>query len=94
MASKHTHGENKRHLTHDLADWASALKYEDLNSEATPSAKLSWYTSIGCALGGSQQREVKIALDHFRQMVGTPSCIRFVSDFKTNLWMWRSSTRR
>jgi 2-methylcitrate dehydratase len=73
-----------RFLSHDLAEWATALKYEDLSPAAVRAAKLFWFDSLGCALGGSQQHDVKIALEHHKQMGGHGLCTCFVSGFKTN----------
>ena len=42
------------------AEWACALKYENLSPEAIQAAKLFWFDSIGCALGGSQQEDARI----------------------------------
>src|SRR5438105_116883 len=78
-----------------LADWACALKYDDLNPEAIDAAKRFWYDSIGCALGGSQQADARLLLDHYREMAGEVSkaqsregtgglCTCFVSGFLTN----------
>src|SRR5438046_1392019 len=39
-------------LSHVIADWACALKYEDLSPAAIEAAKLFWSDSIGCALAG------------------------------------------
>ena len=82
---------NKKYLSHTLAEWACALKYEHLSPQAIQSAKLFWFDSLGCALGGSQQEDAKILLEHYRQMQGAshgskgagPSTT-FVSGFKTN----------
>ncbi len=84
MASKSEPG--KKYLSHTLAEWACGLKYEHLSPEAIRAAKLFWYDSIGCALGGSQQEDAHILLDHHREMGGTGGsrCTCFVSGFKTN----------
>jgi hypothetical protein len=58
--------ESKRLLSHVIAGWACSLKYEDLSSEAIQAAKLFWFDSIGCALGGSQQDDAKILLKDYR----------------------------
>jgi len=58
----HQPTESKRLLSHIIADWACALKYEHLSPEAIQAAKLFWFDSIGCALGGSQQDDAKILL--------------------------------
>src|SRR5215211_9482993 len=62
--------ESKRLLSHTIAEWACALKYDDLSPEAIQAAKLFWFDSIGCALGGSQQEDAKILLKHHRAMSG------------------------
>ena len=67
-----------------LADWAARLRYEDLHPQAIHAAKLFLFDSFGCALGGSQQNDVKIALEHFKQMGGAATCTCFVNGFKTN----------
>src|SRR5256886_10174687 len=83
MASKAT--ESKRLLSHVIADWAAGLKYEHLSPEAIQAAKLFWFDSIGCALGGSQQDDAKILLKHYRAMGGgNGKATAFVSGFKTN----------
>src|SRR5437763_12712596 len=91
--------ESKRLLSHIIAEWACSLKYEHLALEAIQAAKLFWFDSIGCALGGSQQDDAKILLKHYRAMSasrtdssrgesGGPapgsSATAFVSGFKTN----------
>ncbi len=77
--------ESKRLLSHTIAEWACALKYEDLSPEAIQSAKLFWFDSIGCALGGSQQEDAEILLKHYREMGGgNGKCTAFVSGFRTN----------
>src|SRR6266446_7035892 len=92
MASQST--ESKRLLSYIIAEWACALKYEHLSPEAIQSAKLFWFDSIGCALGGSQQDDAKILLKHYRAMSATADspagpargsrATAFVSGFKTN----------
>src|SRR5947207_5863480 len=77
--------ETKRLLSHVIANWACSLKYEDLSPEAIQAAKLLWFDSIGCALGGSQQEDAKILLNHYRAMGTTNGkTTTFVSGFKTN----------
>src|SRR5947208_1543242 len=87
--------ESKRLLSHIVADWACSLKYEDLSPEAINAAKLFWFDSVGCALGGSQQEDAKILLKHHRAMSATADAsvgegggngkaTAFVSGFKTN----------
>ena len=74
----------KRYLSRDLAEWACALRYEDLSEKAVHTAKLFWFDSLGCALGGSQQEDAKILLAHYKEMGGGGKCTSFVSGFKTN----------
>src|SRR5256884_438741 len=74
----------KRLLSHVIAEWACALKYEDLSPAAIEAAKLFWFDSIGCALGGSQQDDARILLKHYRAMGGNGNATAFVSGFKTN----------
>src|SRR5260370_6056210 len=81
--------ESKRLLSHIIAEWACSLKYEHLSPEAIQAAKLFWFDSIGCALGGSQQDDAEILLKHYRAMSGgdgggNGSATAFVSGFKTN----------
>ena len=67
----HQQTESKRLLSYTIAEWACALKYEHLSPEAIQAAKLFWFDSIGCALGGSQQDDAKILLKHYRAMSAT-----------------------
>src|SRR6266496_743768 len=87
--------ESKHLLSHTIAEWACALKYEHLSPTAIQAAKLFWFDSIGCALGGSQQDDAKILLKHYRAMSamedssggesgGKGNATAFVSGFKTN----------
>src|SRR5882672_4191962 len=81
----HQPTESKRLLSHIIADWACSLKYEHLSSAAIQAAKLFWFDSIGCALGGSQQDDAKILLKHYRAMRSVSGrATAFVSGFKTN----------
>jgi 2-methylcitrate dehydratase len=57
-------------LSRTLADWACKLTYEDLSTDAVGRAKLFWFDSLGCALGGSQQEDARILMDHHRAMWG------------------------
>src|SRR6266404_6588669 len=81
--------ESKRLLSHIIAEWTCVLKYEHLSPEAIQAAKLFWFDSIGCALGGSQQDDARILLKHYRAMGGgedggNGKATAFVSGFKTN----------
>src|SRR5205823_13594139 len=87
--------ESKRLLSYVIADWACSLKYEHLSPEAIQAAKLFWFDSIGCALGGSQQDDAKILLKHSGRCSATADsaggegggkgrATAFVSGFQTN----------
>src|SRR3989440_4773366 len=92
----HQSTESKRLLSHTIAEWACSLNYEHLSPEGIQAAKLFWFDSIGCALGGSQQDDAKILLKHYRAMGdgkpdntsgssgGDGRATAFVSGFKTN----------
>src|ERR1039458_3843136 len=91
----HQPTESKRLLSYVIAEWACSLKYEHLSPEAIQAAKLFWFDSIGCALGGSQQDDWKFWLKHSRAMPATADssngegggkgrATAFVSGFKTN----------
>src|SRR4029077_12081847 len=83
MAQKST--QSKPLLSHSIAEWACSLNYEHLSLEAIQAAKLFWFDSLGCALGGSQQEDAKILLEHHRAMgSGNGKATVFVSGFKTN----------
>jgi len=49
-------------LTAEMARWAATLAYRDLSPEAVYQAKRFLLDSVGCALGGYQQHDVKILL--------------------------------
>lgn len=83
----------KKYISHSLAEWACTLTYDSLSPAAIEKAKLFWFDSLGCALGGSQQEDAKILLAHYKEMSGgcckTEDASRaratcFVSGFRTN----------
>src|SRR5436305_454352 len=76
---------SKRPLSYTIAEWACSLKYEHLSPEAIQTAKLFWFDSIGCALGGSQQDDAKILLKHYRAMSGEDATSRDSSTKKPAL---------
>src|SRR3989440_4620879 len=82
--------ESKRLLSHTIAEWACGLKYEDLSPETIQAAKLFWFDSIGCALGGSQQDDAKILLKHHRAMAGEKASSR---ESSTSLGMTKEHDR-
>jgi len=70
MAAHAASGPAKKYISHTLAEWACGLKFEHLSEKAVHTAKLFWFDSLGCALGGSQQEDAKILLAHHREMAG------------------------
>src|SRR5579884_4024915 len=48
-------------ITAEMSRWAASLQYEDLSQDAIYQAKRFLLDSLGCALGGFQQHDVKIA---------------------------------
>ncbi len=75
---------NKKYLSHTLSEWACGLRYEHLSADAIHKAKLFWFDSMGCALGGSKQEDAHILLAHHKETGGGGKCTAFVSGFKTN----------
>lgn len=97
MAAKSAGDHSKKYVSHALAEWACSLRYEHLSPGAIKAAKLFWFDSIGCALGGSEQEDATILLAHYREMSGggaarpgsrgeesSGACSCFVSGFRTN----------
>ncbi len=50
-------------ITARISKWATDLSYADLSDDAIREAKRYLLDSLGCALGGYQQHDVKIALE-------------------------------
>ena len=57
-------------ITARISRWDSDLSFEQLNEAAISEAKRYLLDSIGCALGGYQQHDVKIALDVLEEQGG------------------------
>ena len=53
----------KETVTAKMSRWAARLQYKDLSAEAIYQGKRFLLDSLGCALGGYQQHDVKIALE-------------------------------
>src|ERR1700747_3047553 len=87
----HQSTDAKRLLSYTIAEWACALKHEHLSPEAIQAAKLFWFDSIGCALGGSQQEDAKILLRHYAGMRGNDG--RNSRDSSTSLGMTKEHDR-
>src|SRR5579864_3277662 len=56
-----------------MARWAAGLDYRHLSHDAVYQAKRFLLDSIGCALGGYQQHDVKIALEVLGEIAGKGS---------------------
>jgi len=57
-----TAGTGEGTITARISRWAAALRYEQISQEAVHEAKRYLLDSLGCALGGFLQHDVKIAL--------------------------------
>jgi 2-methylcitrate dehydratase len=57
-------------ITTRLARWASDLRYEDIGEGAVHEAKRYLLDSVGCALGGYGQEDVRIALSVLDEIAG------------------------
>jgi 2-methylcitrate dehydratase len=61
----------KETITGRMSRWAAALSYPQLSEEAVYQAKRFLLDSVGCALGGYQQHDVKIALEVLDEIAGS-----------------------
>ena len=60
----------KETVTAAMSRWAAGLRFEDLPPDAIYQAKRFLLDSLGCALGGYQQHDVKIALEVLGEIAG------------------------
>src|SRR5438093_4103984 len=60
----------KETITAKMARWAAALEFNHLSQDAVYQGKRFLLDSIGCALGGYQQHDVKIALQVIDEIAG------------------------
>ena len=58
-------------ITATMARWAAELEYEQIAPQAVHQAKRYLLDSIGCALGGYRQHDVKIYLDLMKEVAGS-----------------------
>ncbi len=70
MSSPKPISATKDTVTARMARWAAALDYRHLSQDAVFQAKRFLFDSVGCALGGYQQQDVKIALDVLEEIAG------------------------
>ncbi len=61
----------KETITAGMSRWAAGLSYPQLSQEAVYQAKRFLLDSVGCALGGFQQHDVKIALEVLDEIAGS-----------------------
>jgi 2-methylcitrate dehydratase len=61
-------------ITAHMSKWAANLEFQDLSPEAIYQAKRYLLDSTGCAFGGYQQHDVKIALDVMQDIAGPGPC--------------------
>jgi len=57
-------------VTAKMSRWASGLQFKDISPDAVYQAKRFLLDSLGCALGGYQQHDVKIALEVLDEVAG------------------------
>ncbi len=62
--------QSKETVTAAMSRWAAGLEFGQLSQEAVYQAKRFLLDSIGCALGGYQQHDVKIALAVLDEVAG------------------------
>jgi 2-methylcitrate dehydratase len=68
--------EKKETITAVMSRWAAGVRFEDLSQDAVYQAKRFLLDSIGCALGGYQQHDVKIALEVLEEVAnGGPATV-------------------
>jgi len=60
----------KETVTAHMSRWAAGLEYSSLSQDAVYQAKRFLLDSVGCALGGYQQHDVKIALEVLGEVAG------------------------
>ena len=61
----------KEPITAAMSRWAAGLRFQDLSQDAIYQAKRFLLDSLGCALGGYQQDDVKIALEVLGEIAGS-----------------------
>ncbi len=69
MTTATTKTANER-ITATMARWAAGVAFEDLPPDALRQAKRFLLDSLGCALGGYRQHDVKLALAVFAEIAG------------------------
>ncbi|MBK9118088.1 MAG: MmgE/PrpD family protein [Phycisphaerales bacterium] len=57
-----------------LAQWATAVRFEDLTPEAIAAAKRFLIDTLACALGGAQVHDCTLFLEHYRALEQSGPC--------------------
>ncbi len=70
MSSPNSNSVPKETITARMSRWAAGLEFKDLSPEAVYQSKRFLLDSFGCALGGYQQHDVKIALEVLDEIAG------------------------
>ena len=68
--SAHEATATKETITARMSRWAAGLQFQHLSKDAVYQAKRFLLDSVGCALGGYQQHDVKIALEVLDEVAG------------------------
>jgi len=63
-------GAQKEYVSGVMARWAAQLEFDQIADEAVREAKRYLLDSVGCALGGYRQHDVRIALEVFDEIAG------------------------
>ncbi len=71
-------------ITRRISEWASGLRYEDLDQDAIDAARRFLFDTLGCALGGFGMEDVRIFLEHLDEMGGAGKCTLIGAGSKTN----------
>jgi len=61
---------NNDTVTARMSTWTAGLTYDQISEDAVREAKRYLLDSVGCALGGYQQHDVKISLEVFGETAG------------------------
>jgi len=71
-------------ITATMARWAEGLRFEQISADAVKQAKRFLLDSMGCALGGYGQHDVKIAMDVMDDISGNGNATVIGSGRKTD----------
>ena len=71
-------------ITATMSRWAADLRYEQLSEDAVYQAKRYLMDSVGCALGGDGQHDVRIALEVLDETAAPGKATVFGSGRKLN----------